>query len=219
MEYGDKGPEVRALQQQLQAAGIDAGGLDGVFGPGMARGLAAFAQRTLKGDACSSWLAIGMAEIGQREVVGVNHNPRIIEYHTATSLKSTDDETAWCSSFVSWCLEQAKVPSTRSARARSYMEWGETLVGPVPGCVVVFWRGSTAKDGAGHVGFYVGGDPKKGKIAVLGGNQGNMVKVAATGVDKLLGYRWPQGVAKPTPPEIAAALAQDVNDAVETSWG
>lgn len=33
LRYGDKGPQVAALQEQLHAAGFDPGGVDGVFGP------------------------------------------------------------------------------------------------------------------------------------------------------------------------------------------
>lgn len=45
-------------------------------------------------------LKIAMKELGVRELAGSKHNPRIIEYHKATSLKATQDEVSWCSSFV-----------------------------------------------------------------------------------------------------------------------
>lgn len=139
------------------------------------------------------WLTIARQEIGQQEVAGPEDNPRIVEYQRATTLRATDDETPWCAAFVGWCLERAGVPSTRSARARSYEEWGRpvSMTAPVPGCIAVFWRGS--KDsGQGHVGFYVGGSVAAGSVDVLGGNQSNSVKVSTYGTDKLLGFRWPE---------------------------
>lgn len=71
------------------------------------------------------WLDIAKAELGVKEIPGKKHNERILEYHKATSLESTEDEVPWCSSFVSWCLEKAGVPSTRNAWARSYLAWGK----------------------------------------------------------------------------------------------
>lgn len=44
-------------------------------------------------------------EIGTKEVRGRNHNPRVLEYHDTTG-NFSDDETAWCASFVNWCLIQ-----------------------------------------------------------------------------------------------------------------
>ena len=116
------------------------------------------------------WLKVAEKEIGTKEVMN-GENPRIIEYHMVTTLKATTDEIAWCSSFACWCLEQAGIKSTRSAWARHFMSWGETLNTPKPGCVVVFKRG----DG-GHVGFFISED--KDSILVLGGNQNNSVNIS-----------------------------------------
>jgi hypothetical protein len=52
--------------------------------------------------------------------------------------------------------------------------------------VVVFER-----KGGGHVGFLVGTD-ERGRLMVLGGNQGNSVNVAPFDRSRVLGYRWPQ---------------------------
>ena len=118
-----------------------------------------------------SWMDIARAELGQREVKGAKHNPRIIEYHKTTTLKGTTDEIPWCSSFVNWVMKQAGYPGTNSAAARSWLQYGQRLAAPVPGCIVVLSR-----DGGGHVGFYMGQDSYGLKI--LGGNQGDAVTVA-----------------------------------------
>ena len=136
------------------------------------------------------WLQIAEGELGQAEVAGDVDNPRIVEYHAATSLRATDDETPWCASFVSWCLERAGIPSTRSAASSSYRGWGRALLQPEPGCLVVFDHGG----GKGHVGFWVGGagDPIDGPLDVLGGNQSNQVKVSRFDRQQLHSFRWPQ---------------------------
>jgi peptidoglycan hydrolase-like protein with peptidoglycan-binding domain len=39
------------------------------------------------------WMAVAMKEIGQREIRGTVHNPRIISYHATTTLWAHTDET------------------------------------------------------------------------------------------------------------------------------
>jgi uncharacterized protein (TIGR02594 family) len=134
------------------------------------------------------WMAIARKEIGTKEVTGSKHNPRILEYHQATSLKAKDDETAWCSSFANWVMAQAGVEGTNRANARSWLDWGKKIEKPVPGAVVVFWRNSPTS-WEGHVGFYVGEEGNN--VLVLGGNQSNGVNVAKYPKSQLLGYRMP----------------------------
>jgi uncharacterized protein (TIGR02594 family) len=131
------------------------------------------------------WLPVAMKELNTSEVSGDKDNPRIVEYHSATTLKATDDETPWCSSFVSWCLEQSGYKSTKNAWARSYLSFGKKIDKPVNGCIVVFSRGSSS----GHVAFFVG--ETSSTIKVLGGNQGNKVSIAEYPKSRLLGYRMP----------------------------
>lgn len=129
---------------------------------------------------------IALKELGVSEIVGKKHNSRILEYHKATSLQASDDETAWCSSFVNWCLKGAGIAGTNKANARSFLNWGSVVSEPKTGDVVVFWRGK--KDGwQGHVAFYVSHDSKY--ITVLGGNQSNKVCYAKYPASQLLGYR------------------------------
>lgn len=60
------------------------------------------------------FLVTALQEYGQHEIAGIKNNPRIIEYADKTSLHAKDDETAWCSSFVTWCLETSGYNSIHS---------------------------------------------------------------------------------------------------------
>lgn len=123
-------------------------------------------------------------EVGVREVIGNLHNKRVLEYHATTTLKATDDETSWCSSFVNWCVVQAGLRGTNSAAARSWLTWGHETKEPKEGDIVVFKRGNPP---SGHVAFFV---KKEGNlIHVLGGNQSDQVKVSAYKAEDLLSYR------------------------------
>lgn len=133
------------------------------------------------------WFMIAEGEIGVKEIPGPKHNGRILEYHATTTYKAKTDEISWCSSFVNWCIVTAGKKGTNLANARSWLNWGEPLKTPVLGCVVVFSRGTNPAQG--HVGFYAG--ETDGFIRVLGGNQGNEVKISNYAKGNLLGYRWP----------------------------
>lgn len=143
-----------------------------------------------------SWLDIAKAEIGIREdALPGKHTQRIIEYHKATTLRSTNDETPWCSSFVNWVVEQAGGTGTKSALARSWLEWGRKLEKPQSGCIIVIKKrtpGVTQATGSPtgfHVGFYVSGDEKT--VRILGGNQSDQVKYSNFGLAgyEIRGYR------------------------------
>lgn len=136
-----------------------------------------------------AWLRIARGELGQSEISGSADNPRIVEYHSATTLKATDDETAWCSSFANWSLLKSGVRGTGSAMARSFLDWGTPLPTPREGCIVVFRRGQAPK---GHVAFFLEFDASM--VRVLGGNQGNRVSIASFPRADVLGFRWPKEV-------------------------
>lgn len=134
------------------------------------------------------WLKRAFLEVGVTEVAGSKDNPRIIEYHSVTSLKATEDSISWCSSFVCWVLEMSSIKSTRSAAARSYTNFGEKLSKGKRGCIAVFARPPSPT--SGHVAFYL--YETDNHVAVLGGNQDNQVKVSLYKKSNLLGYRWPK---------------------------
>ncbi|MDM8567083.1 LysM peptidoglycan-binding domain-containing protein [Candidatus Halobeggiatoa sp. HSG11] len=128
------------------------------------------------------WLAVAEKEMemGVTEIEGDQDNPRIVEYHQATSLQATDDETPWCSAFANWCMKQVGVQGTGSAASSSWRTWGQE-VGAVQGSLVCF---------NGHVGF-LHSIRNDGKLLILGGNQSNQVKITPYDKDKALTYRWP----------------------------
>lgn len=129
---------------------------------------------------------IALKEYKTAEIVGGVDNPRIVEYHSATTLKADDDETAWCSSFVNWCCKQAGVKGTNSASARSWLNWGKEVNKPYLGCVVVLRRGNS--NWQGHVGFYAGKE-RENHILVYGGNQKNKVCYLWLKKENVIGYR------------------------------
>lgn len=132
------------------------------------------------------WMHIASQELGISEIVGLNHNKRILQYHSETSLKAQTDEIPWCSSFVNWCMKQSMIKGTYSAAARSWLTWGYECE-PKPGCIVVLRRGKDER--SGHVGFLVEQD--ESFIHLLGGNQKNKVCVQKFPKYDVLAYRWP----------------------------
>jgi uncharacterized protein (TIGR02594 family) len=126
-------------------------------------------------------------EIGTKEVVGKKDNPRIVEYHSKTSLKAQSDEVPWCSAFVNWVTEKCGLTGTYNAAARSWLSWGIKSEF-VPGCIVVMKRGNSSWQG--HVGI---GIKKVGPVVwVLGGNQSDEVNISKYSTFKILGYRIPR---------------------------
>jgi uncharacterized protein (TIGR02594 family) len=152
------------------------------------------------------WYQIALAEQGKgvKEIRGDRHNPDILKYIASTTIASNPtyrkDETAWCSAFVNWCLTQAGVQGTNSAKARDWHDgnWGRTVEPPVIGCLVVMWRERPDHpDRLGHVGFYAGEEGNR--ILVLGGNQAeegsgvDTINVKAFPKQRVLSYRMPAG--------------------------
>jgi uncharacterized protein (TIGR02594 family) len=142
------------------------------------------------------WIRLARRELGTAEGRKAS-NPCIIEYlHSLTTKHGANpdsDQTAWCAGFMNWVLTQAGIVGTGDIRASSYLEWGveESQRPPRVGSLAVFKR-----TGGGHVGFYTG-ESTRGRIMVLGGNEGNAVSEkpypVRSGGYELLGYRWPTG--------------------------
>jgi uncharacterized protein (TIGR02594 family) len=132
------------------------------------------------------WMPIAWRELGTHEVVGPAVNPRIVDYHQATTLKATDDEVPWCSAFACWVMREAHVPTPRSAAARLWLPWGQTADERY-GAIAVLKRGNNPTQG--HVGLLI--DADGASVWLLGGNQGDAVSVARFDRSRLLGLRWP----------------------------
>ena len=137
-------------------------------------------------------IAIAFERMGVIEIPGSRHHPLIVWFHAQTSLKATTDEVPWCSSFACAVMEMSGIRSPRSAAARSWLDWGEPLDKPRPGCVVVFNRASATNPNAAHVAFFWAPRGEDRRIDVLGGNQRNRVCVAPYLLADVIGYRWPK---------------------------
>lgn len=208
--------EIREIQTRLKAHGFNPGPIDGISGPRTSAAIIAFKVskglaardyvgpitlgelRKAPGPAIAPpkvtgepiWLRRARQEIGVSEIAGKQHSARVLSYWEKVKLPFRDDETPWCAGFVGAMLEDCGIKSTRSGMARSYQNWGQPC-GPIPGAIVVFWRGS--KNGtSGHVGFVTGRD-QYGNLMVLGGNQGDAVNVKPFETSRVLAYRWPSG--------------------------
>jgi uncharacterized protein (TIGR02594 family) len=136
------------------------------------------------------WLQIAEQELetGVEEVPGAGDNPRILEYHSTTTLDAEKDSVPWCSSFVNWCMTEAGYQGTDSAAAISWDTWGDELplAEPRYGCIVV-----SRRPGGNHVGFYLE-DINEDAISLLGGNQGDAVSIIDWWKEDVISYRWPK---------------------------
>lgn len=132
-------------------------------------------------------LDIALNEIGVKEIVGKQHNPRVLNYFSEIGHSWVkDDETAWCSAFANWVHLKAGVEKSGKLNARSWLNVGVQISNPVKGDIVVFWRESP-NSWKGHVAFFIRETPNW--IYVLGGNQNNQVKISAYPKQRLLQYR------------------------------
>lgn len=136
--------------------------------------------------------------IGVREIAGPNNNGLIQFAHSLCGLDpETPDETPWCSSFLNMVVWHLRLPRSKSAAARSWLEVGTpiSLADARPGYdVVIFKRGADPQPGPevtrgapGHVGLYAGEEGSS--VLVLGGNQSNSVSIARYPAKDVLGVR------------------------------
>jgi uncharacterized protein (TIGR02594 family) len=131
-------------------------------------------------------LKIALTQYGIKEIPGVSHEPEVIKYfHDCGFTFINDDETPWCSAFMSWCFMKAGIAVRPTLRSRDWLQYGTPVFEPILGDVAIFSRRGNPE--FGHVAFYINQIPTH--IYVLGGNQSNMVNIQLYfGVD-LLGYR------------------------------
>lgn len=141
----------------------------------------------IEGEPC--WISRARKEINQAEIPGDEDNPRIIEYHSVTTLKASHDEVPWCGAFACWNFEMEGIPSPKSAAAIDFKKWGVKILKPIFGCVVILKREDSSNPNARHVGFYVAESP--GFIDLLGGNQKNRVCVQSFPISLVEEYRMP----------------------------
>lgn len=137
-----------------------------------------------------NFIQIAVAELGQKEIVGPENNPRIEEYAKEIGVwPFNDDETAWCSIFINWVAKKANLKKSEKVNARSWLVVGQSAdSNPSPGDIVVFWR-EKPESWKGHVGIFLGFSKDGERVFCLGGNQGNQVSISAYPTNTVLGYR------------------------------
>lgn len=154
------------------------------------------------------WLALARTLTGVREVPGPGNSPLISGWLAKLGAWWRDDATPWCGVFVGHMMQETgHVLPKHWYRAKGWLDWGVPLKAPSVGAVVVFER-----QGGGHVGFVVGKDTR-GRLLVLGGNQGDAVSIAAFDMARVVGYRWPTEYSAPAGGlptyETGAAVSKD----------
>lgn len=152
---------------------------------------------------------IARGEIGVTEYSSTNKrkwSDRVAEYFEANGYKVTPSQnpliTPWCAIFIGWVLKQAGYVGTKSASARSYMNWGTSVYDKKLGTgsiedaqiddIVVNWRGTRDDGVTGHIFFYLRHDAKY--IYGVGGNQEDSVSEAKYPRSRCIGIRRPRYV-------------------------
>lgn len=155
------------------------------------------------------WLTEAKKHIGLREIPGSRHNKTIILWLAKLKAWWSDDETPWCGTFVAQCLQSSGLPVAKNwFRAKDWATYGSNLRFShlAPGAILVF-----AREGGGHVGFYVGEDGSF--YYVLGGNQSNGVNVMKLAKARCIAARWPTGVPVTGGPVQMAGGVVSTNEA------
>jgi len=143
------------------------------------------------------WMKFAEEEFqkGVRRRPGNAHDPRILDYLSATSVKGaarTRDETAYCAAFANWCLAKGGFPGNNSAWALDFKHWGRPTKNnkPALGAVAVIRFPNTQVH---HVTFVAGLNNHGLLLATLGGNQGdfNAVTHSTCPTSWVIAYRYP----------------------------
>ena len=139
--------------------------------------------------------SIAQRFVGIEEVGGAVDNPQIMAMLKPDNNWPDHDEVPWCSAFVNYICWLLRLPRSKSLRARSWLWVGSAV--PVSeakvGDIVVLKRGKGEQpgpevlDAPGHVGFFAGLSDQF--VEVLGGNQGDTVKVSRYPKKNILGIR------------------------------
>lgn len=146
----------------------------------------------------SKLIEVASAEKGIAEIVGSEHNPRILQYaKEAGYLTVKDDETGWCTIFLSWVAKQAGYEHAVGSSA-SWLKVGEAVTEPQKGDVIIF--SNPKYGGYYHVGLFVDFTPDKKFVICLGGNQSNQVKETKFAIADVAAYRRLRQVNPPIEP-------------------
>lgn len=153
------------------------------------------------------WLVKARSHVGLKEIPGPKHSSVITRWLRDLNAWWSDDETPWCGTFVAACLKEVGQPIPKNwFRAREWANYGSRLRTDrlAPGAILVF-----AREGGGHVGFYVGEDDTH--YHVLGGNQANGVNVMRLAKVRLIASRWPADAPVVGGPVIRVASSAKIS--------
>lgn len=142
------------------------------------------------------WLVEARKYLGEREIKGSRNNPLIVQWGKDAGISWwANDDDAWCAVFVGGMLAASSLPTTRSALARSYLEYGVKLDPrhPVPGAIAVFPRGSSTL--YGHVGIVE--EVTATTVVLVNGNVSDMVRRSTFSRAAIIGLSWPADVPLP----------------------
>jgi len=152
-----------------------------------------------------SWIAEARKYVRLREIKGSKHNPIIISWLDNLKAWWSEDESAWCGTFVAHCLAESRITYPKHwYRALDYLNYGTRLIQPAYGCVAVKTR-----KGGGHVCFVVG-QTKEGKLVCLGGNQNDMVCFALYDKKDFEAFMWYGSTSQPAQDRYNLPILSDV---------
>ncbi|MDQ0783388.1 hypothetical protein [Chryseobacterium sp. W4I1] len=132
----------------------------------------------------SPWMEIAIAEAkvyGGKDEGTIDS--RIKTYHKDGGGTDAGSGTAWCASFVCWCIEQKDLPSPHSAGSRMFLTSAKAeKCEAFFGAVAIFSdcnSTGTNIETSGHATFVFGKLPGTEIYACLGGNQSDKLKMSS----------------------------------------
>jgi uncharacterized protein (TIGR02594 family) len=138
------------------------------------------------------WLDWMIARIGIKEIPGSADNPLIVQWGKDAGITWWhNDDDAWCAVFQNAALANTGFPSTKSALARSFSNYGTELPGPAVGAIGVLPRGSNPL--YGHVGTVE--KFTDSSVTLVNGNVSNEVRRSVYRRSSFLTFRAPPGSA------------------------
>lgn len=125
---------------------------------------------------------------------------RIRKYHSdGGGISGSGSDTAWCASFVCWCLDKSGNKSPKSAGSRMFLDSKNVEKCDIfYGAVAIFSdcdSTGTKMQSSGHATF-IFGEISNNVYACLGGNQGDMLKMSKYDCSGDVFVSWAEGNGK-----------------------
>lgn len=139
-----------------------------------------------------------LKEFGTLETPGSGSNPKILSWAKEVGLNKiyTADSIPWCGLFMAVIAKRAEKPIVRDPLwALNWGTFGEHVIKPGLGDILVFTRKTANGGTAGHVGLYIAESDTT--YHVLGGNTSDKVTIAEISKSRLYQARRPNYINKP----------------------